>query len=125
MYVVATIADDMHLTFASPPSHNWQNVACLRAYDSVIMSPIASVAQVRDASTVYTASDYAIASDSGGIDWLSPSRQPAPGATYSLSYRYYPTYQVTEYGTKGRVVAGRPELSVVLCTLLRPDTQTR
>jgi hypothetical protein len=124
-FVVETIVDDTHLTLTTSPSPSWHSIGFARGLDRVIMAPIARVVQVRDTNTVYTASDFAVAADLGGLDWSNPSTQPAMGAAYSLSYHYYPTYQVTEYGQRGRVVDGRPELSVVMCTLLRPDTQAR
>ena len=123
-YVVAAIAQDTSLTLATAPPINWTGVGFSVWRDRVTKSPIAQIVQVRDGSGIYSPSQYGASQDLGGIDWLTTA-QPAPAAQYAVSYRYFPTYQVTEYGRKGRIVHGAPELSVSLCQLLNPDTQQR
>lgn len=106
--IVTAVMSDTSLTVDVAPDPVWSGVAFSRGVDRFIHWPAASVDDVRSASSTFSETAYRI--DSGGqeLRWLSLDA-PLPGETYSVSWRYYPIYQVIgDAGISRRNVQGVP-----------------
>lgn len=57
------------------------------AVDPLPNTPVVSISQITQATTTYTqGTDYVQSGDR--ISWINAGRQPAPGSTYTVTYRY-------------------------------------
>lgn len=87
------------------------------AYNGVVdQLPDLSVLQiltVKQGATTYAAgTDYKLTGN--GVDWTPNGAEPAPGSTYTVSYRYYTNGTVTAIDDRGFTVAGAVTGSIVL-----------
>jgi hypothetical protein len=92
--IVTAINSDTSLTVDAAPSPAWAASSAQRGIDRFIHWPAAMIEDVRTASTVYGEISYAISSDGQELRWTDPVNAPAPGVTYSVTWRYFPIYQI-------------------------------
>ena len=126
---VVSVATDLTLTLDAAPPVNFTGIGYAKGTDPLSYPPVAAVDDVRSASRPFVFGyDLAVASDfpntltGDTVQWLSASNSPAPGEAYSISYRYLPRYEITDYGSKAPVVNGQALLSVTVASLWKPQT---
>lgn len=74
------------------------------AIDSLPDSPITSIVSVVQGGTTYVATtDFTLTSDS--VNWSPAGAEPAPGSTYSVTYRYVATSAITAQDTTGFTIS--------------------
>jgi hypothetical protein len=119
---VVSVSSDTLLHIESPPASPWRGVPFARLDDRLLQTPAVVIDEVRDASRVY-ASAFALQPDFMSVRWSDATLSPAPGARYSVRYRYLPRYTlVPGLGAPGRVVGGVQMPTMHRLRLLQPGT---
>ena len=83
------------------------------AQDPLPDTSIIEIVAVSQAGTNYTNNvDYKLTS--GKVDWSLPGNEPAPGSTYSVTYRYITTVEPTLVDSTGFTVSGAVAGTLIL-----------
>ena len=121
--IVESVQSNTVLTLAATLAGSYVGISYSLAADTLLYYPVAQLVDVRDANYVYVVgTDVLMASDNKTIVWTNPARCPSQGSNFAVTYDYYPTYEITEYGNKGPVVDGLPVLDVIGAKLWKPQT---
>jgi hypothetical protein len=125
-YRILTIASDSQMTVESPPSPAWYENDFASATESLLWWPVFDIRDLRDAQRTYVPGvDFTLGRDERTIVWRSGLSAPAPGATISAIYRYFPRYQVMgDQGLVNHAVRGVRLPSTFTMRLVRPDALT-
>jgi len=74
---------------------------------------VLQILNVKQGATTYTAgTDYKLTGN--GVDWTPAGAEPAPGSTYTVSYRFFTNGTVTLSDDRGFTVAGAVSGSIVM-----------
>lgn len=87
--------------------------AYIGATDPLPDLSVLQILAVKQGATTYTVgTDFKLTGNS--VDWSPGGAEPAPGSTYTVSYRYYTNGTVTAVDDRGFTVAGAVSGSIVL-----------
>lgn len=117
---ITSISSDTALLLESAPSPAWSGNSYSRRRDLLTYYPAADIEEIRDADGLYIPADDFLLVGERTVNWAG--RSPAPGATFSIVYRYYPRYQVVPnmiLGSHG--IRKLPQPIVATLRLFKPD----
>lgn len=85
------------------------------AQDQLPDTSVLQIMEVSQGATIYTATtDYVLTA--GKVDWTPPGAEPAPGSTYSVTYRYISLVTPTLVDETGLTVTGAVTGTLILLT---------
>lgn len=83
------------------------------AQDPLTDTSVIEIVAVSQAGTTFVKdTDYKLTS--GKVDWSLPGNEPAPGSTYSVTYRYITTVEPTNVDSTGFTVSGAVAGTLIL-----------